>query len=598
MKFGNMKRLKWVLIPLCLVLLAGNGILSAQSDLRSRVEPHIETLADDKMEGREAGTPGEIMAAKYIAGQFKGIGLTGGGDEGSFFQEFDFFMERVVGEETGAWMAAYEKGWPADWSLPCDAPYPTRRSSPMPHQVSADGTVEGITVSVGAGVYAPDKGQNDYDKKVLPTHPGNELFKEYKKYTGKAHPKKLSGKIFLIDLALQPEDPHADLAVEYSIAERVKTAEKFGAAGVLLWSSDEDYVFRPDFSRKYARANLPVMWMHDPDPISPGHKIKFTVKLTDRYETARNVVAHLDRKKEHTIVIGAHYDHLGYGEHGGSLHRHEEREIHNGADDNASGTGMLIELARRSQVQAENYNYTFIAFSGEEKGLLGSNFYAKHPDANLDKVHAMINMDMVGRLDPDKKTLIINGVGSSPSWPNILDAIKVDGLKTKTSESGVGPSDHTSFYLKDVPVLHFFSGTHPDYHKPTDDEKLINYAGMDQIYDFLTQLTDLLEQEKKLVFTKTKEDDNENAPRFTVTLGVVPDYAFDGTGMRIDGITDGKTGSVAGMKTGDVVIQMGDHEVADMMSYMRALSRFKKGDETQVKFMREGKEMEVGVKFQ
>lgn len=586
---------------LCLVLLV-TGIIPvsvfSQTPFRSKVEPHIEILADDKMEGREAGTPGEFMAARYIANQFQALRLTPGGDNNTFFQEFEFFMERMVEKETGAWIAAQEKGWPADWDQPCDAPYPTRATSPMPHPVSGDGTVEGITISVGAGIHAPDLGRDDYGKKVLPTHSGNEIFKEYKKYIGKAHPKKLEGKIFLIDLALQPEDPHSDLAMEFSITQRIKNAAKFGAAGVILWSSDPDYVFRPDFSRKLARTDIPVMWMHDPAPISPGHKIKFTVKLKDRYETARNVVAHLDRGKEHTIVIGAHYDHLGMGDHGGSLYRDKEPAIHNGADDNASGTAMTIELARRLKDKGGNYNYTFIAFSGEEKGLLGSNYYAKQPGADLDKVHAMINMDMVGRLDPEKKTLIINGAGTSPAWPGILEKINVPDLKTKTSESGVGPSDHTSFYLKDVPVLHFFSGTHPDYHKPSDDEEKINYEGMEQIYSFLNQLCDLLEEESKLAFSKTKEDDNENAPRFTVTLGVVPDYAYDGLGMRIDGISEGKTASVAGMQAGDVVIQMGEYEIEDMMSYMRALSRFKKGDETKVKFIRGEEKKEVDVKFQ
>src|SRR5205823_4958920 len=153
----------------------------------------------------------------------------------------------------------------------------------------------------------------------------------------------------------------------------------------------------------------------------------------------------------------------------------------------------------------------------------GSNYFVKHPTVGLKSVNYMINMDMVGRLKPDEKTLLVNGTGTSPSWKNVIDTV-MDGIRIKTSESGIGPSDHTSFYLDSIPVLHFFSGSHSDYHKPTDDEQFINYDGEVSIIKIILKTIDRLNDSGKLAFTKTKDDSNEDAPRFKVTLGVIPDY--------------------------------------------------------------------------
>ncbi|REJ80210.1 MAG: PDZ domain-containing protein [Bacteroidetes bacterium] len=313
-------------------------------------------------------------------------------------------------------------------------------------------------------------------------------------------------------------------------------------------------------------------------------------------KNGNNVLAYIDNKAPYTVVIGAHYDHLGYGEHG-SLYR-GKAEIHNGADDNASGTAVLIELGRYVKAKKMNKNnYLFAAFSGEEKGLLGSSHFVKNPTVELGNVSYMINMDMVGRIKPDEKTLIINGSGTSPRWKTLLDSVSVDGIKIRDTESGVGPSDHTSFYLKDIPVLHFFSGTHNDYHKPSDDEDKINYDGTMSVMNIIKNVLHHTENSGKLAFTKTKEDKNEDAPRFKVTLGVVPDYGYDGEGMRIDGVSDDKPAAKAGMEAGDVVIQMGEHKVHDMMSYMKALSKFSKGQTVKVKILRGNKEMEKDVTF-
>ncbi|WP_339757290.1 M28 family peptidase [Algoriphagus aquimarinus] len=307
--------------------------------------------------------------------------------------------------------------------------------------------------------------------------------------------------------------------------------------------------------------------------------------------TGRNVIGYIDNKSENTIVIGAHFDHLGMGGNG-SLHRGDSA-IHNGADDNASGTAALVALARIFKHEKHTCNFLFIAFSGEENGLWGSNYFVKHPTIDLNNVNYMINMDMVGRLNGEK-TLAINGVGTSPSFVTSLELANTDTLKLVTSESGVGPSDHTSFYLQDLPVLHFFTGQHEDYHKPSDDSELINYDGLLLVVKYIDRLVDQLDAEPKLAFTKTK-DSTGDSPRFTVSLGVVPDYLYDGKGMRIDGVSEDKPAQAAGLLKGDVVIQMGDSTIVDMMSYMRALSAFQKGDEVLLGYERGGEKKEVKV---
>lgn len=309
--------------------------------------------------------------------------------------------------------------------------------------------------------------------------------------------------------------------------------------------------------------------------------------------TGSNVVGFIDNKSDNTIVIGAHFDHLGMGGQG-SLHRGDSA-IHNGADDNASGTAALVALGKILKHEKHNSNFLFIAFSGEENGLWGSNYFVKNPTIDLESINYMINMDMVGRLN-EEKTLAINGVGTSPSFVPALDIANADSLKLVTSESGVGPSDHTSFYLQDLPVLHLFTGQHEDYHKPSDDAELINYDGLLLVVKYIDRLVDQLDQEPKLAFTKTK-DSSGDSPRFSVSLGVVPDYLYDGEGMRIDGVSEDKPAQAAGLMKGDVIVQLGDSTVVDMMSYMRALSAFKAGDSAKVIYQRDGAKTEVSVEF-
>jgi len=323
----------------------------------------------------------------------------------------------------------------------------------------------------------------------------------------------------------------------------------------------------------------------------PHQEVKYV--SSDSSITGTNVIGYLDNKAENTIIIGAHYDHLGMGGEG-SLYR-EGAAIHNGADDNASGVAVMLQLIDSlSNGQDKNNNYLFMAFSGEEIGLLGSNYFAKNPTVDLGQVNYMINMDMVGRLREDK-TLSVSGTGTAPIWSQVLNASN-PGFKLVLKESGVGPSDHTSFYLQDLPVLHFFTGQHEDYHKPTDDADKLNYEGMQMIVGYITSVISELDDDPKLTFKKTKNE-SEEVPRFKVALGVVPDYLFDGKGMRIDGVSEDKPAQKAGLLKGDIVIQLGDSTVVDMMSYMRALSTFEEGNSTKVIVDRKGKKIEAKITF-
>ena len=306
-----------------------------------------------------------------------------------------------------------------------------------------------------------------------------------------------------------------------------------------------------------------------------------------------NVVGYIDNSQDETVIIGAHYDHLGYG-HFGSLYD-GEKEVHNGADDNASGVSIMINLAKTLN-KIKEYNYLFIAFSGEEHGLFGSSFYAKNPTIDLKDVRFMINFDMVGRLNEDK-TLAINGIGTSSYWDELINDANIYNFKLKTTESGIGPSDHTSFYLQDIPSIHFFTGQHEDYHKPSDDVEKINFEGMFEIYNYVKNIISSSTKIENFDFVQTKSD-STTTPRFNVTLGVMPDYLFDGEGMRIDGISKGKTAEKFDILKGDIVIKIGDVEVPDMIGYMEGLSKFEKGDSAVVKIKRGEETISKSIVFQ
>jgi hypothetical protein len=333
-----------------------------------------------------------------------------------------------------------------------------------------------------------------------------------------------------------------------------------------------------------------------------GYDQPFTFKSgihgTGSEGTAENIIGYIDNGAENTIILGAHYDHLGLGNEGNSLDANPKGKIHNGADDNASGTSGVIELARYFQTndKKEKANLLFICFSGEELGLYGSKYFTEHPTIDLSKVTYMINLDMIGRL-PESKFISVSGSGTSTVWEPVLKKISNDKVIIKTDSSGMGPSDHSSFYLKGIPALHFFTGSHSDYHKPTDDWDKINYEGEVEVLKIIARLIDELDNEPKLAFLTTKNKSLGGSRSFKVTMGLMPSYTSNVEGLLVDGVSDDRPAKKAGIQSGDIIIQMGDLTIKDIQNYMDALGKFSKGQTVPVKLKRKEEVITVSVTF-
>ena len=211
----------------------------------------------------------------------------------------------------------------------------------------------------------------------------------------------------------------------------------------------------------------------------------------------------------------------------------------------------------------------------------------------------MINLDMIGRLNDSSKKVTIGGFGTSPEWGHVFSSFKQNknSISFKYDSSGTGPSDHTSFYRKDIPVLFYFTGLHTDYHRPSDDFEKINYYGTLQIIRQINEVIEKLDNKGKLAFTKTRETQTTTTARFSVSLGIMPDYTYSGSGVRTDGVSDGRPAQKAGIQTGDVVIQIGEHTINSMENYMQALGKFKKGDKATIKYKRGEETLTAEVEF-
>ena len=323
---------------------------------------------------------------------------------------------------------------------------------------------------------------------------------------------------------------------------------------------------------------------------------------------ANNIVGYIDNGADRVVVLGAHYDHLGYGHFGSRFFG--DPEIHNGADDNASGTSALLRIAEKlkssKEASLKQSNYLFAFFSGEEMGLLGSKHFVANMPVSKDQVWLMLNYDMVGRLDSNR-TLIVNGTGTAvgDEWEahlssanQLLHLSHGDSLMLKFTKSGIGASDHTSFYLDSIPAVHFFTGAHEEYHRPSDDAHLIDYEGIADISDYSVWLLYQLNRNGQMAYQETKDEDQGRAvSSFKVSMGIMPDYAYSGKGMRIDGVRSDRPASNAGIKKGDVVVQMGEHKVKDIFAYMDALSKFESGQTIDVTVLRKDEEVKVKLTF-
>jgi hypothetical protein len=318
----------------------------------------------------------------------------------------------------------------------------------------------------------------------------------------------------------------------------------------------------------------------------------------DKVESqAINILAYLDNAAAQTIIIGAHYDHLGVGKHPGTREEDPDGKIHFGADDNASGVAGVLALADyfTNNDRKENFNFVFACFSAEELGLLGSKDMAERLVKGGQKFNYMLNMDMIGRLNPDSRNLHASGIGTAAEWGDLFKDIP-HTFNMVLDSSGTGGSDHTSFYLQDIPVIHFFSGIHSDYHKSSDTPDKINYQGQRDILEFIIDLIELTEEKPTLAFQKTKSNMG-GASRFKVTLGIMPDYAWQKGGVKLDGVSEGKPAQKAGMQTGDIILQIGEFKLESMQDYMKVLSEYNPGDKVKALVKRNDKELKMDVTF-
>jgi len=528
----------FLLLILFSQITVGQKLKKSEKNIIENLKSTISYLSNDKLEGRPTGTAGEKLAYEYLSTQFKKAGLIPKGDNESYIQAFEI----NEGKET----------LPSTFLTINDDSLQAGKQF-FPFIFGSDGVVEAFA---------------------------SPAFQE------KGMPWFLDIKEMLED---NEDNPHFNL--EESIKNKAEKSQEKGASALIVYNSgtkEDGLLF--DGKSKTAAVKIPVVFITKDaakkylNEKSANLDLKMKVATGEKKRTGHNVIGYIDNGAPYTIIIGAHYDHLGYGEDHNSLYAGKP-EIYNGADDNASGTAAVLELAKLlKNSKLKNNNYLFACFSGEELGLFGSKYFTEHAPVNLQNINYMINCDMVGRLNDSTKNIIIGGYGTSPQWGNMVPA-KTKYLNVKFDSSGIGPSDHTSFYLKNIPVLFFFTGIHKDYHKPTDDVDKINFTGELRIIEYIYEVISKTNKAGKLAFSKTREPKMNGTP-FTVPLGIMPDYTFSGNGLRVDAIIDGKIAQKAGMQAGDIITQLGDFTVTDINTYMFALSKFKKGDTTKVTVQR------------
>jgi aminopeptidase YwaD len=513
--------------------------------LISNLQSHIGYLASDALEGRRTGTAGATAAMDYLVKQYELMGIAPKGTSG-YLQKFD--INEGLQIDPGTYFLVNNK------SLILEKDF-------FPLATSAS-----VQISGNPAMALQEKGQPWFtDIK--------ELLEENK------------------------TNPHFD--VEAWIKKEVSTAAAKGASAFIIYNTSST-VDNIQFNKndKSAAFSIPVIYLtqaglqHFTDP-SATLQVGLAVRLVEKKRAASNVAAFINNGATNTIVIGAHYDHLGYNEDKNALDT--GHVIHNGADDNASGTAALLEIARLLQKKSPaRNNYLFLHFSGEELGLLGSKYWIENPTMT-GSINYMINMDMVGRYDTSHK-LTVGGYGTSSKWNAIWKAANTP-LIVKFDSTGSGPSDHASFYRAGIPVQFFFTGSHPDYHKASDDADKINYEATAQIVTLAYQMMGITDSMPKLDFVKTTEPQMGRSTKFTVSLGVIPDYGYSGTGMRIDGVSPGKLAEKLGLQAGDILLQLGEYKFVDVNSYMQTLSKFKKGDQTDLRIKRGTQEINIPVSF-
>ena len=551
------------------------------------VTDHIKYLASDELAGRFPGTDGDKLTVEYIVNEFEEYGITPAGEDG-YLQPFDYISEIKLGKDNSLSIGNGEliKGSGEEFTT---------------LYLSANGTAQGNIVFVGYGINAPELNYNDYA--------GIDL----------------KGKIALM-LMYSPgyNNPHDNPFSKYErLRIKCAAAKEQGAAGIIVVKgpeSGEDELVKLRMSGPGETMDIPVMnvkrsyveyiftnskkmtlsevqknidSLRTPMSFeSGGGMAQLKADLVRIKALTNNVIGKIEGKdpvlKNEYIVIRAHMDHLGDGLKYGSLHDSHVAEIHNGADDNASGVAGILELAQYYSTKKKDLKRSiiFMTFSGEEAGLIGSAYFTKSELMKKYNVVSMINLDMVGRLTDNKLT--IGGTGTSSIWQGLLDSLnKTYNFTAAYNKDGYGPSDHASFYGKDIPVLFFFTGLHKDYHKPSDDWQLINADGEAKVLNMVVSIVNYVNTlSAKPDFIKVTEEKKETNMGFRVTLGVIPDYSSTKEGLEITGVKSGGVAEKSGLQGGDVITKLGQYEIKNIYDYTDALTKFKPGEESEVTFVR------------
>jgi hypothetical protein len=581
------------IISLIILLLTGFSVLAqiVEPEITTKeLEAHVYFLASDELEGRKPGTEGGMEAARYIRDQFISFGLKPIGENG--FQYFNVTTGITKGIDNR--MALND----SIFELNIDF-------IPMPFSSNADVTAEVVFAGFGMEIDHDSLQWNDY----------KDIDSE--------------GKWVLI-LRGDPEPDKDESLFISSSSDRDKAllARDNKAAGVLLVNGPQfgDKLLSGTFDRVTADVGIPVINISQSvaniilensgknindlekeiiknmqtASFSAGEIISGTTELIKNEVSTQNVVAIIEGSdsilKNEYIVIGAHYDHLGFGGEGSGSRTPDTLAIHNGADDNASGTAGIIELAEKLSNNRDQLKRSIVimAFGAEEMGLLGSQFFTSNALVDLKDVKAMFNFDMIGRLDTVDKGVMLAGTGTAVEFESWLASYEEESnLAFNHSPEGYGASDHASFYASNVPVLFFTTGAHPDYHTPDDDADKINYEGQKEILDYAYPLIiDLANRDNNLTYQEAgpKERTGGSGRRgLKVKLGIMPDFtATENDGLGVGGVTAGGPASKAGMLKGDKIVAINGMAITNIYDYMNRLKKLKPGETISVDIIRNG----------
>lgn len=585
-----MRRLS-VIIPLLLIFAL--GCLAQQPD---RIQQDVRYLASDALEGRLTGTKGATDASRYIAEAFSKVGLKpliskANGTDNRYLQRFPYVAGVSLGKNN-FFKISYDV---AESKLELGTDW-------LPLGFSSSARVEGGVVFVGYGITASELNHNDYagvnatGKIAIAfqgTPDGDNPHSQFARFEGvrwKAVAARNAGAKALLVIAREPnfkEDPLTRLGYDNSAGDA-------GLPVVVISRQAADRIFTP---RGLSLANLEKAASRE----LQDAQISLTTDVVRTEVGAYNVAGVLEGSdpvlKNEVIVIGAHYDHLGRGGEGSGSLAPRSGEIHYGADDNASGTAGVLELARLFTTQKPRPKRTivFMAFGGEEEGLLGSNYYVNHPLLPLANTVAMINMDMIGRMKDGR--LVIGGVGTAKEWREITAADTEKTFQLTLTEDGYGPSDHSSFYSKQIPVLFFWTGTHNDYHKPSDTFEKINYEDEARILGMVARIVNHLDSaDKRLTYTTAKSDATPRTGGFRVYLGTIPNYADSNDGLLLDGVRDDSPAAKAGLKAGDRIVKIGPRDIKNVYDYTYALGEMKAGEEYVIEVVRGTERLSLKIK--